>query len=76
MAVALDRIPVDHITQRARSASPGRTALTVIAAVLFGLGWLAYKACAGVWLALAWCCCAVAEGWQSARAQRPRTART
>jgi hypothetical protein len=64
----LDRVPVDRIERRVRQAKPGRVALTVIAAVLFGLGWLACKACAVTWLAVAWCGCAVTEGWQSAKA--------
>jgi uncharacterized membrane protein YedE/YeeE len=62
-----ERIPLDRIESRARAARPGRTALTVIAAVLFGLGWLACKACAVTWLAVAWCGSAVAEGWVTAR---------
>jgi uncharacterized membrane protein YedE/YeeE len=66
MAV-LDRIPVDDITVRARQARPGRVILTIIAGVLFGLGWVAYKACAAAWLAVAWCGSAVIEGWQEAR---------
>jgi len=72
----LDRVPVDRISQRARAARPGRTVLAVIAGLLFGLGWLAYKACAAAWLAVAWCGCAVIEGWQEARrAEAVRRAR-
>ena len=44
-----------------------RVLLTVIAAVLFGLGWAAFKTCAITWLAAAWCGSAVIEGWQEAR---------
>lgn len=73
MTSVAERIPLDRIEQRARQARPGRTALVIIASVLFGLGWLACKACAVAWLAAAFCGSAVAEGWQSARAQdRPR----
>jgi hypothetical protein len=36
--------------------------LTVIAAVLFALGWLAGKAC----VAAAWCWAALAVGWDEA----------
>ena len=64
----LERVPLDRIEQRARQARPGRAVLVVVASVLFGLGWLAFKACAVTWLALAWCGSAVIEGWQSARA--------
>jgi hypothetical protein len=63
-----ERIPLDRIERRARHARPGRVLLTVIAAVLFALGWLACKAFAVAWLALAWCGSALAEGWISARA--------
>jgi uncharacterized membrane protein YedE/YeeE len=62
-----ERVPLDRIERRARQARPGRAVLTVIAAALFGLGWLACKVCAVTWLAVAWCGCAVIEGWQSAR---------
>ena len=36
----LARVPVDEITAQAREVKPGRTVLTVVAAVLFGLGWV------------------------------------
>jgi uncharacterized membrane protein YedE/YeeE len=63
-----ERIPLDRIEHRARHARPGRAVLVVVASLLFGLGWLACKACALSWLALAWCGSAVIEGWQSAKA--------
>ena len=67
MTTVLDRVPVERISERARGADPARVVLTVIAGVLFGLGWAAWKVAAGAWLVIAWCGCAVAEGWQSAR---------
>ena len=67
MTLIAERVPLDRIERRAREARPGIVALAVIASVLFGLGWLAYKACAVTWLAVAWCGSAVIEGWQSAR---------
>jgi hypothetical protein len=69
------RVPLDRIEDRARRARPGRAVLTVVAAVLFGLGWLAFRACALAWLALSWCGCAVIEGWQSAKAAQRAQAR-
>jgi len=63
-----ERIPLDRIEARARHARPGRAVLVVIASLLFGLGWLACKACAVAWLAVAWCGSAVIEGWQQAKA--------
>ena len=68
MTSVTERIPLDRIERRARQARPSRAVLVVIASVLFGLGWLAFKACAVTWLAAAWCGSAVVEGWQSARA--------
>jgi len=67
MTTVAERVPLDRIEQRARGAHPGRAALTVIAAVLFGLGWAAFKALAVAWFVVAWCGSAVAEGWVSAR---------
>jgi hypothetical protein len=61
----LARVPVDEITAQAREARPGRTALTLIAAVLFGLGWLVAKVFAVAWLALTWSWTAVRLGWEA-----------
>ena len=58
----------ERIEARARHARPGRAVAVLVASVLFGLGWLAFKTCALAWLALAWCGSALAEGWISARA--------
>lgn len=68
MTSVAERVPLDRIEARARQAHPGRVLLTVIAAALFGLGWLACKTCAVTWLAVAWCGSAVIEGWQTAKA--------
>ena len=72
MTYVADRMPLDRIERRARQARPGRAALVVIAAVLFGLGWLAFRACALSWLAAAWCGSAVIEGWLAAKAGQRR----
>lgn len=68
MTSVTERIPLDRIEQRARHARPGRAVLVVVASLLFGLGWLACKACAVAWLALAWTGSAVIEGWSTAKA--------
>lgn len=80
MTYVADRIPLDRIEDRARAARPGRVALTVIAGLLFALGWLSFRAwallrraCALGWLAVAWCGSAVIEGWQSAKAAQQAT---
>lgn len=63
----LDRVPVDRISRQAREVHFTRTLLTLIAGLLFGAGWLAYKVFSLSWLALAWCAVAVREGWREAR---------
>jgi hypothetical protein len=63
----LDTVPVDRITARAREAHPGQALIALIAGVLFGLGWLAFKVVRVLWFAAVWCAFAVAEGWREAR---------
>lgn len=67
----LDGDRVDRITAEARDVHFGRTVLTVVAALLFGAGWLTAKAFGVVWLALAWTFTAVKMGWQEGRKPRP-----
>lgn len=71
----LARVPLEAIGRRAERARPGRVALTVVVGLLFGLGWVAYKALAVAWLGLAWAGAAVAEGWVAARAEQARRVR-
>jgi hypothetical protein len=59
------RVPLDDITRQAREVRPGRVALTVLAAVFFGLGWCAGRAFLGV----AWLAVAVKVGWQAGAAR-------
>lgn len=66
MAV-LDRVPTDRITAKARTITAARAALTLVAGVLFALGWLVAKTCAAAWFVLAWCFAAVQVGWNDAR---------
>jgi hypothetical protein len=75
MAV-LDRVPVDRITVEARQVEIGRTLLTVVAGLLFAVGWLAAKAVGVIWLALAWSATAVRLGWSEARASSRGPQRT
>jgi hypothetical protein len=63
----LDNVPVGRITAQAREVHFWRTVLTIIAGLLFGVGWLAYKTVAVTWLAGAWSAVAVREGWLEAR---------
>lgn len=70
MANVLGRVPVDRITVEARQVHPGRLVLTVLAGVLYGIGWLAAKVLGGLWLAVAWAGTAVKVGWTDARKGR------
>lgn len=63
----LERVPLDQITREARDIHFTRTVLTVIAAVLFGLGWTAAKTFTAGWFTLAWCAAAVRVGWREGR---------
>jgi hypothetical protein len=65
MTAVLDRVPVDEITAQARAVRPGRAALTLAAAVLFGLGWVTSRAFALLWLVFAWSWTAVRVGWEA-----------
>jgi hypothetical protein len=56
-----------RITAEARETHFWRTVLTVIAGLLFGLGWITYKAFAVLWFVAAWIGVAVRVGWQEAR---------
>lgn len=68
MAVAwVHRVPVDRITAQAREVRFWRTVLTALAGVLFGLGWLAARGFAAVWLAVSWAVVAVRVGWREGR---------
>lgn len=66
MAV-LDRVPLDKITAEARAINFVRTLLTLIAGVLFTVGWVAAKICKAVWFVAAWTFAAVRVGWREAR---------
>ena len=67
MTALTERIPLDGITAQAREVHFWRTVLTVIAALLFGLGWLLAKTFAVLWLAAAWSFTAIRVGWQEGR---------
>ena len=61
------RIPLGRITAHARAATFGRTILTVIAGLLYGIGWLVAKGLGGLWFVVAWMGAAVMVGWNDAR---------
>jgi hypothetical protein len=61
---------VDRITAQARRWTPGRTFLGLLAAVLVGVGRVAFAVFAALWLAATWCAAAVKVGWDDARQSR------
>lgn len=67
MTALLERVPIDQINTEARDIEFGRTALKVIAAVLYGIGWVAAKTVGYIWLGLCWAGVAVKVGWVEAR---------
>lgn len=72
-AVAI--VPLGRISERARQVHFWRTVLTLLAGLLFAVGWVVAKGFGVVWLAVAWTATAVVVGWQEGRknASRPRT---
>jgi len=69
----LDRVPVDEITDQARQVRPARTLLTVIAAVLFGLGWVTARVFTVLWFSAMWAGVAVREGWRASHGPSRKT---
>ena len=63
----LEHVPVEQINRQARETHFWRAVLTLVAGLLFGLGWLVAKAFAVAWLAMAWTATAVKVGWQEGR---------
>lgn len=73
MTAVLNRVPLDRISAEAREVHFGRLMLTIVAGILFGIGWLAAKSVALVWRAVAWVAVAVKIGWMEARTTGGRT---
>lgn len=73
MAHLLEQVPVGRITEEARQVRFGLVVLTVIAGLLYALGWLVAKAFTGAWFVAAWLGTAVKVGWVDARAGRGAT---
>ena len=57
---------LERIETEARQLSPRQVALTLVSLPFFVLGWLAAKASAIVWLAVAWGWTALLVGWRQA----------
>jgi hypothetical protein len=65
--VTVDTVTLDGITKQAREIRFGRVLLTVIASLLYGIGWITARAFGVLWLALTWSAVAVKVGWQEGR---------
>jgi len=63
----LTRVPVDEINRQAREIHFWRTVATLLAGLLFGVGWCTAKAFGLLWLGVAWTATAVKVGWQAGR---------
>lgn len=70
MSGLLARIPLEQITREAREIHFWRTVLTLLAGLLYGVGWVVGKALGVLWLAGAWVVAAVKVGYREARAPR------
>jgi hypothetical protein len=73
MTAVLDRVPLDRITAEAKDVHFGRTVLTAVAGILYGIGWVAARAVILLWRAIAWAGVAVKVGWMDAR--KPKAAK-
>lgn len=70
MSTMIERIPLERISTEAREIHFGRTMATLIAALLYVLGWLVAKAFGVLWYAAAWSATAVKVGWDEGRKAR------
>jgi hypothetical protein len=60
---AFDGTFVDRVNAQAKDLEFWRTVLTVVAAVLYGLGWVIGWVFKGTWLVLSWCFAAAKVGF-------------
>lgn len=65
MTTLAERVPLDDILTQAREAKPGRTALTLLAGLFFGIGWLSAKTFTVLWLFITWAVTAIRLGWKT-----------
>ena len=63
----LQQATLDQIREQARTLTPVRTLLTLIASVLFALGWFAARTLGVIWSGFTWAYAAVVVGWKSAK---------
>lgn len=70
-----DRIPVDRINTEARQINLGRALLTLVAGLLYAIGWIVARTTIYLWIAITWCVAAVKvgarDGWQRPARDQP-----
>jgi len=63
----LTHVPMERINRQAREVHFWRTVATLLAGLLFAVGWLVAKGFTVLWLGVAWTATAVKVGWQAGR---------
>lgn len=64
---------LEQVDNDARELRPLMVVLTIVAAVLFVLGWFVGVVFRGVWLVIAWAIAAAKVGFKAGRGARGRT---
>lgn len=63
----LEQATLDRIRAEAQALRPLRTLLTLLASLLWALGWLAAKSVGVLWAGVAWSLAAAKVGWSDGR---------
>lgn len=71
MASVVDRVPTAEIRVQAQQVHLGRALLTLLAGLLYAVGWLAGKTVTVGALVVLWSAAAVKVGWREARPREP-----
>lgn len=64
-------LDIGRISEEARQVQFSRGLLTIIAAVLYAVGWITRKVFVALWLVAAWSWTALRLGWQEAAPKPP-----
>lgn len=65
--VIMNQISIERVSAQAREIRFGRTLLTLLATVLYCVGWITAKTWIWLWFALCWSAVAIKVGWTDAR---------
>jgi len=69
MQTVIERVPLERINAEAQEINLAKTLLTVLAGVLWLIGWVAGKIIGTVVVAITWSLAAVKVGWADARSR-------